>query len=45
LREFQYDFIQEFAPHLSADNVDHALTACDKSAVSKLFKDLLLPLR
>jgi len=45
LREFQYDFIHEFAPHLQSENIDHALTACDKSAVDQLFKDFKLPIR
>lgn len=45
LREFQYDFIQEFAPHLSADQVDHALTACDKESVNQLFRNIELPNR
>ncbi|MFK5987024.1 MAG: HTH-type transcriptional regulator CysB [Pseudomonadota bacterium] len=45
LREFQYDFIHEFAPHLNTDNIDHALSACEKSTISKLFKDIILPFR
>lgn len=45
LREYQYEFIQLFAPHLKGDLIDHALASCDRQGVDSLFKDCELPLR
>ncbi|NND93070.1 MAG: HTH-type transcriptional regulator CysB [Granulosicoccus sp.] len=43
LRPFMYDFIQQFAPHLSADRVDAALKASSSRERQKLFSDIRLP--
>ncbi len=43
LRGFMYDFIQAFAPHLTRDIVDAALTAHTKQELDDLFVDVDLP--
>lgn len=45
LREFQYKFIQTFAPHLSQKKIERALSLKSKSQISQLFKDIELPNR
>jgi len=43
-REYMYQFIELFAPHLSRDLVEAALTCRDDDAVRKLFSDIELPI-
>jgi LysR family cys regulon transcriptional activator len=43
LRPFMYDFIEQFAPHLSAERVDAALACKSASARAGLFEDIKLP--
>ncbi len=45
LREFQYDFIHEFAPHLGVDKVNAALLNGDKKFIIDLFRRVTLPQR
>ena len=44
LREFLYDFIRLFAPHLSRDIIDQAMHIREKKDWEALFKDVALPL-
>ncbi len=43
LRPFMYDFIQQFAPHLTSERVDAALHAHNVRERQKLFADVELP--
>jgi LysR family cys regulon transcriptional activator len=43
LRPFMYDFIEQFAPHLSRELVDNALGASSRLQREKLFENLVLP--
>ena len=43
LRGFIYDFIELFAPHLTREVVDQAMTLRDKRDVDALFQDVELP--
>lgn len=43
LRAYMYDFIQLFAPHLTHEIVDQAITATDKGELEALFKEIELP--
>lgn len=43
LRGFMYEFIQQFAPHLTRELVDHAAHATSRAEVDTLFSDLELP--
>jgi LysR family cys regulon transcriptional activator len=43
LRGFMYDFIQQFAPHMSRDFVDRAMHLRDRREVAALFADIALP--
>jgi LysR family cys regulon transcriptional activator len=45
LRNFAYDFIQLFGPHLTRRLVDRALEARDSTAQSELFRKISLPIR
>lgn len=45
LRNFAYDFIQLFGPHLTRRLVDRALEARDADAQSELFRKISLPIR
>ncbi len=45
LRGFMYDFIQLFAPHLTKDLVNLALTTSSKGEVESLFENATLPVR
>lgn len=45
LRGFMYDFIKEFAPHLTRDRVDAAVRAHSKAELEELFRDVKLPVR
>jgi LysR family cys regulon transcriptional activator len=44
LREFLYDFIRLFAPHLSRDIIDQAMHIREKKDWEDLFKNVALPL-
>lgn len=43
LRAYMYDFIQLFAPHLTHEIVDQAITATNKGELEALFKEIELP--
>ena len=43
LRGFMYDFIQEFAPHLTKDVVQDAIQRHNKAEVDELFSNVQLP--
>ena len=43
LRLFMYDFIEQFAPHLTKDLVDTALASTSKNARQRLFEEITLP--
>lgn len=43
LRGYMYDFIQMFAPHLSQEVVNHAMSLNSKKEVSDFFKHLNIP--
>jgi LysR family cys regulon transcriptional activator len=45
LRNFAYDFIQLFGPHLTRRLVDRALEARDTDAQAELFRKISLPVR
>lgn len=45
LRSYMYDFIEEFAPHLTKNLVSQAASLRDHDQVEALFKDIELPLR
>ena len=45
LRGFMYEFVQTFAPHLTREAVDRALTVNSRGAREALFMDVELPLR
>ena len=45
LRGYMYDFIEFFAPHLSRDLIDQAFSAENAHEVSRLFEEVVLPLR
>ncbi len=43
LRSYMYDFIEEFAPHLTRQVVDSAAHCHTREELDKLFSDMLLP--
>ena len=43
LRQYMYDFMELFAPHLSKELVDQAVAARSRSEADRLFADLDLP--
>ena len=43
LRQFMYDFIEMFAPHLTPEVVDECLRYQNKAEIDDLFKDIELP--
>lgn len=43
LRQFMYDFIEMFAPHLTPQVVDECLRYQNKAEIDDLFKDIELP--
>ena len=43
LRGYMYDFIERFAPHLTADIVDRATKCHGKQEMDELFQDVALP--
>lgn len=43
LRGFMYDFIQQFAPHLTREAVNMAIRCQNKAEQEELFKDIELP--
>jgi len=45
LRNFAYDFIQLFGPHLTRRLVDRAIEACDLDGQAELFRKISLPSR
>jgi LysR family cys regulon transcriptional activator len=45
LRQYMYDFIERFAPHLQRATVDEAVTCTTSGARAELFADLELPIR
>ena len=40
-----YDFIQRFAPHLTRDVVDTAVSLRSNEDIEEMFKDIKLPAR
>jgi len=44
LRPFMYAFIEQFAPHLTTERVDAALTVTNRVEREKLFADIQLPI-
>ena len=45
LRGFMYEFMREFAPHLSRDIVDQAVRCHSKDELEALFANIELPVR
>jgi LysR family cys regulon transcriptional activator len=45
LRAYMYDFIHLFAPHLTHEVVDQAITTTSKSELESLFREIELPWR
>lgn len=45
LRQFMYEFLQLFAPHLDRRRVDLANASSDRTAMTALFSDVALPIR
>ena len=43
LRGYMYEFMEQFAPHLTRERVESALQATDAAAVAELFSDMELP--
>ena len=43
LRGYMYDFIREFAPHLTRDVIDRVMTMPNKQAREEFFATLELP--
>jgi LysR family cys regulon transcriptional activator len=43
LRNFIYDFIRLFAPHLTRDVIDHAMELREKKDIDAMFRDIQLP--
>lgn len=44
LRTYMYDFIEQFAPHLTADVVNRAIRTASKDELDELFSGLELPM-
>ncbi|MBD2859225.1 HTH-type transcriptional regulator CysB [Spongiibacter sp. KMU-158] len=44
MRQFMYDFIELFAPHLTKDMIDKAYACQSKAEVDELFADITLPM-
>jgi LysR family cys regulon transcriptional activator len=45
LRSFMYDFIQDFAPHLTKSLIEQAMMLKNNQEVEEMFKGLTLPLK
>lgn len=45
LRGFMYDFMREFAPHLTRERVDAAVRASSRAEVDEVFRDISLQVR
>ncbi|MGX8942619.1 HTH-type transcriptional regulator CysB [Symbiopectobacterium sp. Eva_TO] len=45
LRNYMYDFIQRFAPHLTRDVVDSAIALRSNEEIEAMFKDITLPVK
>ncbi|WP_291970055.1 HTH-type transcriptional regulator CysB [Candidatus Symbiopectobacterium sp.] len=45
LRSYMYDFIQRFAPHLTRDVVDSAISLRSNEEIEAMFKDITLPVK
>ena len=43
LRGYMYDFISQFAPHLTKEVVEQAMVAKDRKEIDKFFEDIELP--
>lgn len=44
-RRYMYDFVERFAPHLTHEVIDKAVSAKNKEELESLFRDVELPLR
>ena len=44
LRGFMFDFMREFAPHLTRDRVEKAAQTTSRSEIDALFRDVPLPI-
>ena len=45
LRSYMYDFMLHFAPHLTRDVVEKAVTLRDQQLIDEMFDDIALPVR
>lgn len=45
LRSYMYDFIERFAPHLTKDKVERAMTLKNNDEVEKMFRSYTLPVK
>lgn len=45
LRGFMYEFMREFAPHLTRERIDAAVHAHSRQEIDELFRDVTLPVR
>ncbi len=45
LRGFMYEFMRGFAPHLTRERIDAAVSARSQAELDELFRDIKLPLR
>lgn len=45
LRGYMYDFLREFAPHLTRERIDAAIAAPGRAEIENLFRDIELPVR
>lgn len=45
LRGFMYEFIREFAPHLTRERIDAAVRTHSRAELDELFRDVNLPVR
>jgi LysR family cys regulon transcriptional activator len=43
IRGFMYEFIEQFAPHLTQETVDRALSCTTKIELESMFADIHLP--
>ena len=43
LRRYMYDFMENFAPHLTRERVDAAVAAADKEEIDRIFEQVTLP--
>ena len=45
LRSYMYDFIERFAPHLTKDVIEKAMTQKNNEDIEKMFRGLTLPVQ